>query len=240
MTTGKKISIIIPVLNESEGINNTIEHLNDLMKSTNAPSEIIVVDGDHQGKTIAAIKNKSVIKAVGKTGRASQMNKGAELATGEIFLFLHADTRLPDNGLNLIVASCDGKNTKAGAFDLAIASGKNVFRLIETMANVRSHLTGIPYGDQGLFFYADYFRALGGFADIPIMEDVDIIRRMKKRGDRVIFLKDTVQTSPRRWQKEGVWKCTLRNWSLVSLFIAGVSPQKLAKFYRVHEASKTA
>ena len=236
MTTGKKISIIIPVLNESEGINDTVEHLNGLITSTNVSVEIIVVDGDPEGKTIASIRDKNTITTTGKTGRAAQMNKGAELATGKTFLFLHADTRLPDEGLNVIVASCDGKTTKAGAFDLAIASGKNVFRLIETMANVRSHLTGIPYGDQGLFFHADYFRALGGFADIPIMEDVEIIRRMKKRGDRVIFLKDTVQTSSRRWQKEGVWKCTLRNWSLVSLFVAGVKPQKLAKFYRVHEA----
>jgi len=232
----KKISIIIPVLNESGDINNTIEHLKGLITSTNVPAEIIVVDGDPQGKTIAVLRDKNTITTTSKTGRASQMNKGAALATGKIFLFLHADTRLPDEGLNLIIDSCDGKTAKAGAFDLSIASERKVFRLIETMANVRSHLTGIPYGDQGLFFHADYFRALGGFADIPIMEDVEIMRRMKKREDKIVFLKDTVQTSPRRWQKEGVWKCTLRNWSLVSLFVAGVKPQKLAKFYRIHEA----
>lgn len=237
---GKNISIIIPVLNESAGINNTVEHLNVLIASTGMSAEIIVVDGDPEGKTIAAIRDKNSITAMSKTGRANQMNKGAELATGKIFLFLHADTRLPDGGLNLIVASCDGKTAKAGAFDLAITSERKVFRLIETMANVRSHLTGIAYGDQGLFFHADYFSALGGFADIPIMEDVEIIRRIKKRGDKIFFLKDTVQTSPRRWQKEGIWKCTLRNWSLVSLFVAGVNPQWLAKFYRVHEAGKTA
>jgi rSAM/selenodomain-associated transferase 2 len=229
---GKKISIIIPVLNESEGINNAVEHLSGLITSTNVSAEIIVVDGDPEGKTIAAIKNKSVITAVGKTGRASQMNKGAELATGKIFLFLHADTRLPDEGLNLIVATCEKRINCAGAFNLAIASERKVFRIIETMANVRSHLTGIPYGDQGLFFNADYFRVLGGFADIPIMEDVEIIRRIKKRGDKIVFLKDTVQTSPRRWQKEGVWKCTLRNWSLVSLYVAGMAPQRLARFYQ--------
>jgi rSAM/selenodomain-associated transferase 2 len=233
---GQKISIIIPVLNESGGINDIIEHLNGLMTSTNISAEIIVVDGDPEGKTIAAIRDKNTITTMGKTGRASQMNKGPELATGKIFLFLHADTRLPDEGLNLIVNLCDGKTAKAGAFDLSIASERKVFRLIETMANVRSHLTGIPYGDQGLFFHADYFRALDGFADIPIMEDVEIIRRMKKKGDKIIFLKDAVQTSPRRWQKEGVWKCTFRNWSLVSLFIAGVNPQRLEKFYRIHEA----
>jgi rSAM/selenodomain-associated transferase 2 len=237
---GKKISIIIPVLNESEGINNIVEHLNGLITSTNVSAEIIVVDGDPVGKTIVAIRDKNTIRTMGKTGRASQMNKGAELATGKILLFLHADTRLPDEGLNLIVASCDEKTTKAGSFDLAIASERKVFRLIETMANVRSHLTRIPYGDQGLFFNADYFRALGGFANIPIMEDVEIIRRIKKRGDTIVFLKDTVQTSPRRWQKEGVWKCTFRNWLLASLYVFGVAPQRLVKFYRVHEAGKTA
>ena len=232
----KKISIIIPVLNESGDINNTIEHLNGLITSTNVPAEIIVVDGDPQGKTIAVLRDKNTITTTSKTGRASQMNKGAALATGKIFLFLHADTRLPDEGLNLIIDSCDGKTAKAGAFDLSIASERKVFRLIETMANVRSHLTGIPYGDQGLFFHADYFRALGGFADVPIMEDIEIMRRVKKRGDKILFLKQTVRTSSRRWEKEGVWKCTFRNWLLASLYVLGVTPQKLARFYRVHAA----
>jgi rSAM/selenodomain-associated transferase 2 len=235
----RKISIIIPVLHESGEINNTIEHLNGLIKAARISAEFIVVDGDPAGKTIAALKDKSVITAVGKKGRASQMNRGAELAGGEILLFLHADTRLPDDGLNLIVAAREEQSGKAGAFDLAIASDRRIFRLIETMANLRSHLTKIPYGDQALFFNSDYFRALGGFADVPLMEDVEIMRRIKKRGDKIVFLRQTVRTSPRRWEKEGVWKCTLRNWSLISLYIAGVHPRRLAKFYQVHEAGKT-
>jgi len=236
----RKISIIIPVLNEGAGINKTIEHLNGLMETTGVPAEIIVVDGNPEGKTIAVIRDKSVIKAVEKTGRASQMNRGAVLADGEIFLFLHADTRLPEEGFKLIVAACARHPRTAGAFDLAIASEKSVFRLIETMANVRSHVTGIPYGDQGLFFTAGYFRELGGFAEVPIMEDVEIMRRVKKNGDKIIFLKQTVRTSPRRWEKEGVWKCTFRNWLLASLYVLGVAPERLAKFYRVHEAGQAA
>ncbi|MFA5322073.1 MAG: TIGR04283 family arsenosugar biosynthesis glycosyltransferase [Smithella sp.] len=235
----RKISIIMPVLNESAGINQTIEHLNGLMKTTGVSAEVIVVDGDPAGKTIKVIQDKSVITAVGKTGRAVQMNKGAGLADGEIFLFLHADTRLPDDGLSLIVATCGSSATGAGAFDLAISSERRIFRLVETMANFRSHLTKIPYGDQALFFTAGYFRKLGGFADVPIMEDVEIMRRIKKRQDRIVFLKQTVRTSARRWEKEGVWKCTFRNWSLVSLYIAGITPDRLAKFYRVYAADKT-
>lgn len=144
--------------------------------------------------------------------------------------------RLPDEGLNLIIDSCDGKTAKAGAFDLSIASERKVFRLIETMANVRSHLTGIPYGDQGSVLSCRLFQGAGRFCRHSHYGRWEIMRRMKKREDKIVFLKDTVQTSPRRWQKEGVWKCTLRNWSLVSLFVAGVKPQKLAKFYRIHEA----
>ncbi|HOQ42587.1 MAG TPA: TIGR04283 family arsenosugar biosynthesis glycosyltransferase [Smithellaceae bacterium] len=232
----KKISIIVPVLNEGADINKTIEHLNGLVEATGVSAEIIVVDGDPDGKTIAVIRDKSVVTTVGQTGRAAQMNKGAQIARGEIFLFLHADTRLPNEGLNLITVACGERGYKTGAFDLAIASGRRIFRLIETMANVRSHLTGIPYGDQGLFFHADYFRALGGFADVPIMEDIEIMRRVKKRGDKILFLKQTVRTSSRRWEKEGVWKCTFRNWLLASLYVLGVTPQKLARFYRVHAA----
>jgi len=113
----KKISIIIPVLNESGDINNTIEHLNGLITSTNVPAEIIVVDGDPQGKTIAVLRDKNTITTTSKTGRASQMNKGAALATGKIFLFLHADTRLPDESLKLVAAACARQARGAGAFD---------------------------------------------------------------------------------------------------------------------------
>lgn len=236
----KKISIIVPVLNESAGINNTIEHLNGLIKATGFSAEIIIVDGDQEGKTIRAIKDDKIITAIGKLGRASQMNRGAALAHGKILLFLHADTRLPDDGLALIDAACGNHFYGAGAFDLAIDSKRTIFRLIEKAASLRSRWTCIPYGDQAFFFTADYFRAIGGFAEIPFMEDVEIMRRIKKRGEKIIFLKRPVRTSARRWEKEGVIKHTIRNWLLVSLYLAGVKPQRLAKFYGVHTAEKTA
>jgi rSAM/selenodomain-associated transferase 2 len=234
-----RFSIIVPVLNESAGINETIEHLRGLINGTGQSAEIIVVDGDPEGKTIAAIEDVKVITALGKAGRGSQMNTGAALARGEILLFLHADTRLPDNGLILIDAACGNPASVAGSFDLAIDSERRIFRLIEKTASLRSRLSGIPYGDQAFFFAADYFRSLDGFADIPIMEDVEIMRRIKKRGDKIVFLDRPVRTSARRWEKEGVLKGTIRNWWLISLYLAGMAPERLAGFYRNHAAGKT-
>jgi rSAM/selenodomain-associated transferase 2/rSAM/selenodomain-associated transferase 1 len=224
-------SIIVPVLNEETAINSAIEHIGDLQGNSGS-AEIIVVDGDAGGKTIQAIQGSNVITAVGKKGRGNQMNRGAALAKGDIILFLHADTRLPFNALNLIDSALHDPVCVAGAFDLAIASERPIFRLIEKTASLRSRLTRVPYGDQGIFFRREYFNAIGGFADIPIMEDVEIMRRIKKRGDRIALIDAPVATSARRWEKEGVLKCTLRNRLMISLYLSGVSPERLAKFYR--------
>lgn len=229
----KKISIIIPVLNESAGINNTLEHLSGLIAVNGLPAEIIVVDGDQEGKTIAAIKDDKVITVVGKLGRGRQMNRGAALSKGEILLFLHADTLLPDDGLTLIAGACADLPFTAGAFDLAIDSERPIFRLIEKTASLRSRMTRIPYGDQAFFFDAGYFRALGGFAEIPFLEDVEIMRRIKKRGEKIVFLNRSVHTSARRWEKDGAIKRTLRNRLLVFLYCAGMAPQRLAKLYPI-------
>lgn len=135
-----RFSVIIPVLNESANINDTISHVRNLAIASRLSTEIIVVDGDTEGKTIVVIKDKQVITIAGKAGRGSQMNIGAAMARGEILLFLHADTRLPDDGLLLIDAACGNPGRGAGAFDLAIDSKRTIFRLIEKTAslNVRS------------------------------------------------------------------------------------------------------
>jgi rSAM/selenodomain-associated transferase 2 len=227
-----RFSLIIPVLHESARINRTVGHLLRQADASGLPAEVVVVDGDPDGKTLAAIGNKSILTATETAGRGRQMNRGAALAHGDILVFLHADTRLPDDGLLLIDAACGHPARGAGAFDLAIDSAKPVYRLIEKTASLRSRLTGIPYGDQAFFFAADYFRSLGGFAGIPLMEDVEIMRRIKKRGDGIVIIGRPVRTSARRWEKEGVLKCTLRNWCLISLYLAGVSPERLAEFYQ--------
>jgi rSAM/selenodomain-associated transferase 2 len=227
-----RFSSIVPALNEGAGTNKAIEHLCGVITASGLSAEIIIVDGDPEGKTIAAIEDDKVIRTVGRTGRGSQMNRGAALAKGEILLFLHADTRLPKDGLILIDAAYSHPARGIRAFDLAIASERTIFRLIEKTASLRSRLTGIPYGDQAFFFAADYFRTLGGFADIPIMEDVEIMRRIKKRGDKMIFLDRPALTSARRWEKEGILKCTIRNWLLMTLYLSGMAPARLVRFYQ--------
>ncbi len=119
----------------------------------------------------------------------------------------------------------------AGAFDLGIRSEKFIFRLIESAASLRSRATRIPFGDQAIFVRKDYFDKIGGYQDIPIMEDVEIMKRIRKRGDKIVILHQRVHTSSRRWEKEGILRCTLRNWLLQVLYLLGVSPHRFSKLY---------
>lgn len=225
-----RISIIIPVFREAETIHQTLSQ--PALAPDREALEIIVVDGDPRGETIQAIRGNRVTSVVSRKGRGIQMNTGALHAGGEILLFLHADTRLPADGLSQIRTALTDPEVVAGAFDLKIDSERPIFRLIERTASIRSRLTRIPYGDQAIFIRSDFFREIGGYRDIPIMEDVDFMRRIKPTGKSIAFLEDRVGTSPRRWEKEGVLQGTLRNWILVLLFLAGVSPDRLSRFYR--------
>jgi rSAM/selenodomain-associated transferase 2 len=162
------------------------------------------------------------------------MNAGAAAANGEILIFLHADTRLPEEGFEKVAQVLRGGKYVAGAFDLGIDSDRLVLRYIAASARLRSRLNRIPYGDQAIFMSKTYFDAIGRFREIPIMEDVDLMRRIKKRGDKIFILPDRVRTSPRRWETEGAIYTTLRNQLLVALYYLGVSPEKLAKFYKTH------
>jgi rSAM/selenodomain-associated transferase 2 len=195
-------------------------------------TEIIVIDGDPKGETLRVISHDDVIKINSSRGRGKQMNEGAKVARGDILLFLHADTELPADSLRLIEAAMRVQRYMAGAFDLGIKSKRYMFRVIEVVASLRSRVTKIPFGDQAIFMPKHYFHKIGGYKDIPIMEDVEIMERIKKRGDRIFIIPQKVLTSSRRWEKEGVLYCTLRNWFLQILFLLGVSPLKLSEFYR--------
>lgn len=224
-----RFSVIIPVFNEEGILQHTLEHIRKLEGAES--SEIIVVDGDPEGRTIGTIRDEIVIAITAPQGRGNQMNAGAALAKGTVLVFLHADTRLPHHAFTLIGSSLRNPSYGAGAFDLAISSPRPIFRLIERTASLRSRLTRIPYGDQAFFFRKDFFESLGGFASIPLMEDVEIMSRIKKRGERIVFIKQPATTSARRWEKEGILYCTLRNWFLISLYFFGVSPERLSKLY---------
>jgi hypothetical protein len=160
------------------------------------------------------------------------MNQGAGLASGNILLFLHADTLLPPGVLPEIAATLSKAGAEWGAFDLGIASNRAPYRLIEAAVRVRTAITGIPYGDQAVFLTRDLFHRTGGYPPIPIMEDVALIRRVKKTGGVGCRIPKKVSTSPRRWETEGIVRCTLRNWFLITCFFLGARPETLVKYYR--------
>ncbi|MDY6965617.1 MAG: TIGR04283 family arsenosugar biosynthesis glycosyltransferase [Halobacteriota archaeon] len=224
-----RFSIIIPVLNEADHINSQIEHIYNLSPSQDF--EIVVVDGSQRKDTINAIKNPEVISIGSEKGRAHQMNAGADVARGDILLFLHADTRLPDGALEKISSVLDDRLYVGGAFDLCIRSERPVYNMISKMISLRSRLTRVPYGDQAIFLRRGYFNELGGYRKIPLMEDVELMRRIKRSKGRINFISDCVSTSQRRWEEEGIIYCTLRNWMVRALFYCGVSPGKLVRFY---------
>jgi rSAM/selenodomain-associated transferase 2 len=225
-----KFSIIVPVFNEGEGINDQIEFLNFLDSEKNI--EIIIVDGAPEMDTLKAIHSHHVIKLSSEKGRAKQMNAGASIANGEILIFLHADTTLPIHALKKINSLIEQRDYVGGAFDLAIKSKKPVFKVIGVLSSFRSRLNRIPFGDQAIFIRREYFNKIGGYKGILLMEDVELMRRIKRSGDEIRIFYERVMTSPRRWEKEGVIYCTLRDWTLQILYFLGIAPDKLVKYYK--------
>jgi rSAM/selenodomain-associated transferase 2 len=225
-----RFSIIVPAFHEGENINDLIENLNHLDSDKNI--EMVVVDGTQEKDTLKAIHRDRVIKISSERGRAKQMNAGASIAKGEILIFLHADTELPVHALKKIDSLMEQGEYVGGAFDLGIKSDRFIFKVIGKLASWRSRLNRVPFGDQAIFIRRDYFNKVGGYKEIPLMEDMELMRRIRKSGDKIWIFYDRVMTSPRRWEKEGVIYCTLRNWTLQALYFFGVSPHKLAIFYK--------
>ncbi len=222
-------SVVVPVLNEAEHINTVIEHIHSLKSEW--PCEIIVVDGDPAGGTIEQINCPDVVTVVSEKGRAIQMNAGAAIAKGDILIFLHADTKLPAGAMAKVESVLQRDGYAAGAFDLGIESDDFFIKLIAAGARIRSRMSRVPYGDQAIFMRREYFEEIGGYKEIALMEDVELMRRIKDRGDEIFILKDRVKTSGRRWEKHGAFYTTLKNQVLLVLYRLGVSPERLAKFY---------
>ena len=223
------ISIIIPVLNEAKNIQDTLALIRNQVKSSVV--EIIVVDGGSSDQTVSLARELGVIVIDSpKRGRAQQMNAGAAMATGDILLFLHADTKLPCDYDQLINNALSQANAIAGAFELAIDSQQKSLRLIEVLVKLRSHLFALPYGDQALFIKRSIFNEIGGFPDLAIMEDFALVKKLKRHG-KIAIAPAAVTTSSRRWDKLGVWQTTLINQLIIIGYYLGISPDKLKKFY---------
>ncbi len=220
------ISIIIPVLNEAAIIKHTLEKLH-----LSPEVEVIVVDGGSQDRTLAIAQEMGVKAMIILGGRSAQLNAGAEIAQGKILLFLHIDTCLPRNFIDLITQTLQQPKVIAGAFELAIEGENRSLRWIETLVKMRSHLFSLPYGDQGIFMCKQAFTNVGGFASMPIMEDFELVQRLKSYG-KIAIASGSVITSGRRWQTLGVWKTTLINQLVIAGYYLGVSPSKLSRFYR--------
>jgi rSAM/selenodomain-associated transferase 2 len=230
MGDANRISVIIPVLNEAQQIQGTIA-------SANAPAtEIIVVDGGSTDATVPIAQSQGVTVISSPPGRADQMNAGAKIATGDILVFLHADTRLPQGFEALIfkalnMPTATGEVPIAGAFAVRIDSPQPALRWIERGVNWRSRFFQMPYGDQALFLRTSVFQTMGGFPELPILEDFELVRQLKKRGS-IVVIDTPVLTSARRWLQKGIWQTTLINQLVILGYWLGIDTAQLARLYR--------
>ncbi|MEW5774615.1 MAG: TIGR04283 family arsenosugar biosynthesis glycosyltransferase [Thermodesulfobacteriota bacterium] len=224
------LSVVVPALHEAATIGPALERLAALPAPW--PVEILVVDGDPARRdTLAAAARPGVRTLASPPGRGRQMNAGAAAARGQALLFLHADTTLPETAFARVAEVLDEPALAGGAFGLGFASPRLALRLLARAGDLRNRLTRTPYGDQAIFLRRSAFEALGGFADIPIMEDVDLMRRAKARGMRIRILPERVATSPRRYEAEGLLRAVLRNALLRLRFALGADPARLARLY---------
>jgi rSAM/selenodomain-associated transferase 2 len=220
-----RISVIVPVLNEETTIGRTLAAVMALR-----PHEIIVVDGSSGDRTreIGAQAGAKVLMT--GPGRARQMNRGALEATGEVLLFLHADTRLPVSAFRDIESALSDPRYLGGRFDVELDSDRWLLKVVGAMISLRSRLSKVGTGDQAIFVRREVFAELDGFPDMPLMEDIAFCRMLKRAG-KVACLRSKVVTSARRWETDGVWRTIFRMWTLKLLYLAGVPPARLKRFY---------
>jgi rSAM/selenodomain-associated transferase 2 len=221
------LAIVLPVLDEARNLERLLPEL-----CARAPrSDVVVVDGGSGDDSAAVVGRHAGVRwLTGPRGRALQMNAGAGAAVGEVLLFLHADTRLPPDFADAIAVALEDPSVVGGRFDVRFDNPGAAFRMIATMMNVRSRLSGIFTGDQAIFVRRSIFESLGGYPAIPLMEDIELSRRLKQRG-RVACLRERVTTSARKWERDGVLRTILLMWTLRFLYAVGVSPARLHRWY---------
>ena len=224
-----RLSVIIPALNEAANISRSIH-----TAWTAGANEVIVVDGGSDDATpwLAATAKCKLLESA--CGRATQQNVGARAANGDVLLFLHADNWLAAAVAEQIDAALADPRRVCGALRQKIEAQGPAYRLLEFGNNLRVRLFGMPYGDQAIFVKRSVFEDVGGFSEVPLMEDVLLMQRLRRLAWPVL-LPGPVYVSPRRWERNGITRQTLRNWWLLARFTCGASPQTLAKNYSPHQ-----
>ena len=224
MKTRRKISVIIPILNEAKILDKTLSE----MQSELGGHELILVDGGSSDDSVLiAEKYGKVITS--ERGRAKQLNAGAAAATGDILIFLHADIRL-ETGALAAVETALISGYIGGGFRQKIDRKGPLYRMIETAGNIRGRYLKVFYGDSGIFLLRPDFQKIGGFPNVPILEEMEFSKRLRGLG-KTTLLTPRIHISPRRWETRGVLRTTLNNWLITFLYFLRVHPEKLAKLY---------
>ena len=219
------VSVVVPVLADRDAVRQLIAQI-----SVNLPAEIIIVEAGHEPGLASLSQGWPDITLIhGQRGRARQMNEGAALARGEWLLFLHADSQLPSNWLDLFHSIYE-REVVGGWFRFALDDTAWQARIIERAVAWRVRMFRLPFGDQGLFVRRQTFAALGGYRDLALMEDVEFVRRLVRQG-RVVELPQAITTSARRWRRDGWFRRSARNLTLLGLYFCGVPPRVLARWY---------
>jgi len=229
----RRLSIIMPVLDEASGIVATLQ---PLQAARHAGAEVLVVDGGSRDATCDLARPWADRVLQAPRGRAAQMNAGAAEASGDVLLFLHADTVLPANAVAAIESALADDRRSWGRFDVAIAASHPLLTVVAMLMNARSRWTGIATGDQAMFVRREAFEAAGGFPAIPLMEDVALSRALRRRS-RPAALRDRVVTSARRWERHGIVRTIVLMWRLRAAYALGADPRRLAARYEVERTS---
>ena len=229
-----KLTVIVPTLNEAA-------HLGASLASLPREAEVVVADGGSTDETMAIATRFGARVVTGSNGRARQMNRGVDAAGGDTLLFVHADCTLGPNAFNQIQTALDGDDgddVVGGSFRLSVRDASWGLKWIAATSNARARYLRMPYGDQALFVRRSAFEKLGGFPEIPFMEDVALVRKLKRLG-KLVRVNETVTTGARHWQQLGSVRTTLLNWSMVTLYLLGVPAARLEPYYRRLRATRS-
>jgi len=222
----KSVAIIVPVYNEEQQLKRNVQAFINLKAD-----ELIFVDGGSTDESVLFLQQSGVTCVASKPGRAIQMNLGSYIAKSDILVFIHVDTAISKSNIKAIRELFCQSEVVGGRFDVRLSGSHPAFRMIETMINLRSRLSKISTGDQVQFVSRSVFESMHGFADMPLLEDVEFSKRLKKVG-RIACLSERVVTSSRRWELHGIIRTVWLMWNIRLLYWLGVSPEKLAKIYR--------